>query len=221
MPVCLADLRQLVIPLSAPNRSRLEAVRQCVIGNKSFRQLALEAGCDEGTIRREYKKLVLPPEYRDQVFAGRNFEAVKQEVAGRHAQDTDSLLRRNTALEREPTTGELSDALRDSILAFLDPPNDPANRVILEKVEVESGRAGDVPESWHIEDHYLAWDMYKPAPKTYTDKEYIAGASDWAFKWLLRAEPQCQIRSLAINKAQAAIQALKNPNVKVKLPALA
>src|SRR5258707_9044795 len=62
-----------------PALIRLEAVHQGILADKSFRQIARELNVDEKTVRRDYQKLLLPPDKQQLILSGSAAEPILRE----------------------------------------------------------------------------------------------------------------------------------------------
>jgi len=92
---------------------RLQLVLQGLDAGKSQRKIAKELGCDEGTIRRDIKKLQLPAPYLKAVESGDSAEKYLRAIrAGAAAAD------RNERIAEEFETGCHSDALTEVLLEW-------------------------------------------------------------------------------------------------------
>jgi hypothetical protein len=98
----------------AKGAERIELVRQGLEEGKSNGQLARELGFDEGTIRRDIKKLELP---EDSLDAVKNGESAEQHL--RAARFAAAAQERETRLLEEKETGCHSNALAEHVLGFL------------------------------------------------------------------------------------------------------
>jgi hypothetical protein len=203
----IAELADIEIPLTTTDLIRLAGVRDGIVAGMSKRQIARDCGCDEGTIRRDFKKLCLPKEDLDKILSGAKYEPIKsanilrEEEAERNRLAAERARQRIIGLDSEKESGQLSHALKGSIVKVLD--NYSLNKVtklhILELVEGESFYLRDKPEDWYTTDHSEVIASYMPAvfPDCESEHDFV----DSMIMWLAHAEPKYLIRNRGILKA--------------------
>ena len=198
------------IPPITPSLVRLEAVRLGLVDGKPLREIARELKCDEGTVRRDHKKLCLPTEMFNRLVAGENYESLlreqeriaKEEERARVA--AEKAQRRTLQLVKEQSSGTLSDALKESIIAFFGMFNLLPQDIVavITFVEKRCWFEGDLEESIRADDHLIAMAITKP-DKLPVDTVYLVNdLRVWLFLWLNRAENLRDIRDRGIVKAR-------------------
>lgn len=210
----ISELQQIEIPLTTPALARLAAVRQGLILGKPVRQIARELECDEGTIRRDRKKLFLSPPELNQLLAGADYEPIKREKIRRQReaayrrQEKAQAWRRGFNLQRESSRGYLNNALKVSILRFLESfeINQTTQLHILREVEKQCWYLGNSSMKWYIEDHNVAIAVNAMPKLPYSTPEFIEYMIFWLRGWLRQAEPDCVIRDRGIVKARQVLE---------------
>jgi hypothetical protein len=201
-------LRTLVIPPITPALARLADVRDGLLSGESFRSLGRRLKCDEKTIRRDYDKLCLPTDKLQAILEGADCEPILRE----HARELEQQQRARTAAERakkrahevayEQRSGLLSGRLKEAIIQFFKSfcllPADICK--ILKPVQYHCYRYGqfhgvlaDSPEAAIV--------ATMPATLPSDLFELMAEIDSWLFSWLLRAEPDPEIRDRGITAA--------------------
>jgi hypothetical protein len=186
-------------------------VRDGIVAGKSLRQIARDLDLDEGTIRRDRNKLLLPAEELAIIMTGAEYEPIKnslkrrKEEAERQRRAAACARRRAEGLANEEKLGTLSNALRDSLLGFLDSFNFDlqTQHNILVGVEKKSWFAGTLSEDLHVGDHQIAIEVQKPPVTGSIDRDCFV---KWLYMWLYRAEPKQLIRDCAIVKARRVLE---------------
>ena len=120
----ISELAHLEIPTTTTVLERLKAVRSGIVAGKSNRQIALEIGRDEGTVRRDFKKLCLPAAELQKILSGADYEPIKKANIRRkedeelHRCAAARARRRAEGLVNEEKLGTLSNALRTPSWVF-------------------------------------------------------------------------------------------------------
>ena len=196
-------------PPLAPALVRLEAVRKGIAACKSFRQIARELNCDEKTVRRDHAKLRLPAEKQQLILAGAACEPIllmQQQIARaleRRRVALEAAQNRQRLLAEERRSGFLSNALRDSIVAFLGNYKLPPyyKRQIIEPVEKRCWKTGYMSNATCMS-YADAIAVTSPGEPPIDDIDLINYLTEWLYQWLILAEPDCDIRDSAIVKAR-------------------
>jgi len=196
-------------PPLAPALSRLEAVRQGIVAGKSFRQIARELNCDEKTVRRDNAKLRLPADKQQLILAGEACEPIliqQQQIAQaeeRRRVALEAAQNRQRLLAEERRSGSLSNALGDSIVAFLGMFDLlPANKLhIIRSVEKWCWSTGNLSHATFMsyKDAIALTSPGNPPMDTISLINYL---TEWLYRWLIRSEPNCEIRDRGITKAR-------------------
>ena len=134
-------------------RERLELICSGLIAGKSQREIAGELGWDEGTIRRDIKKLCLPEDELNAIADGGSAEKHLRVLMQHRATEARRVLRQRGAEERrvripeDEATGVHSNALAEIVLDWLMTKDltRPDEEMILDMVERKSWTAGDQP----------------------------------------------------------------------------
>jgi hypothetical protein len=135
-------------------KERLELICSSLIAGKSRREIALELGWDEGTIRRDIKKLYLPEDKLNAIADGDSAEKHLRVLMRQRADDAKRVRHQRGAEERrvripeEQAAGVHSEALAKLVLDWLMTKEltRPDEEMILDLVERESWMAGDQPD---------------------------------------------------------------------------
>jgi transposase-like protein len=192
-----------------PALIRLEAVRERILAGKSFRQIARELDCDEKTVRRDYKKLLLPADKQQLIFSGAACEPIlrKQESIAKEQERrrvvVEAAQSRQRQLIEEKQSGVVSNLIRDSIFAFLAMYNlfPVQNLEIINRAAKLCWDAGYLREDNRIADHHRAIALTMPGQAP-GDRLFLDVLIEWLFKWLIRVEPNRDIRDRGIDLAR-------------------
>jgi hypothetical protein len=189
-----------------PALIRLEAVRERILAGKSFRQIARELDCDEKTVRRDYRKLLLPADKQQLIFSGAACEPIlrKQESIAKEQERrrvvVEAAQSRQRQLIEEKRSGVLSNNVRDSVFDFLAKYDlFPIHK--LEIIKLAARRcwdAGNLREDSRIGDHRTAMALTKPE-QVPGDRLFLDVLAEWLFRWLVRFEPNRDIRDRGID----------------------
>lgn len=189
---------------------RLERVREGVIAGKAWRQMARELNCDEGTIRRDVKKLNLSAEQLEMLLNGAKAEPLlrdhrqkKKQMAIKRKAETIAR-QRQLLLEEEARNGVLSEQLFLSIMKFLAQfPLWPADLLrILRVVEMRSWFEGDLREPAQYPDHEVAIAVTSPMSVGQETYDIMTNVGNWLYRWLLKTEPKRAIRDSSLTKVR-------------------
>jgi hypothetical protein len=183
----------------SPRTLRRLKVSAGVANKKSNREIARELGCDEGTVRRDRKALSLPAEARRLVLRDLPVAPLFREHQEREAA---TARQRQEAAEKDSRflSNRLAKLMEDWLNDFsLIPPNKlhivrPIDR--LSWFHTSNGEAS-------ISDSQIksAIESTKPTPQQ--PKEVFAlieWLKVWLFRWLVKVEPNRDIRDRALTK---------------------
>jgi hypothetical protein len=95
-------------------KQRWATIRKGLKNNKSQRAIAKELGCDEGTIRREIRKMTLPKEFVDAIMQGHPAEPLL-----RHMRAAEAIRNGITRLQQEKVSGRHSTAAATAVVKWL------------------------------------------------------------------------------------------------------
>jgi hypothetical protein len=196
--------KTLVTRLSSRTLRRLK-VSSGVAHKKSNRQIARELGCDEGTIRRDRQAISLPAEARKLVWRDLPVAPLLRQ---QHALEVATARQRQEAAEKDSffLSNRLAKLMEDWLngLTF-----HAANKLhVVRPLHRESWFYTSNGEA-SVNDSQIKTviEKTKPTPRQpVEDFALIEWLKIWLFRWLVRVEPNRDIRDRALTKF---IQALE------------
>jgi hypothetical protein len=199
-----------------PNpHDRLSTISRGIEEGKTNRQIARDLGCDEATVRRDLKKLALPPEQLAAIQEGDSAEKylndalLRQTGIDRRARDKIGRRRRE-----DQESGKHSESLADALLDWLSTksPSDSDIALVLKGAMSQSEFLTDgelIPVSRKF-GHVVAPLERHPSlgyRRTATEPDFLDQCTRELVRSLVRVEPAQVVRQSALKKAKAKVDA--------------